>query len=200
LIHGRAALLVIDLQRDFATQESSFYCPGCHEMLPGVVKLITACRTAGVPVIYTKEVHRAGGIDLGRERTPGEPEHCVLDTPGVELIEEVTPTPNDFVVSKPRYSAFLGTDLGFVLNGLGVRPGDTLIICGAATDVCVHYTAVDAHQRDYWIKIVEDCCAGTNPENHRSALALLEQRQVGSRTTLDKVLGELEIYAKGLKI
>jgi biuret amidohydrolase len=197
MIHGNAALLVIDVQHDFIDEGAPVYCVGGREMLPGIRTLIDECRAAGVPIVYTQEVHRPSRIDMGRELDGAEPDHCLLGTRGVEIMEEVAPGPDDIVVTKPRYNAFLGTDLEFVLNGLQVLPHDTLILCGDSTNVCVHYTAAESHQRDYRIKVVEDCCAGSSPEEHEAALTQIEYLQRGARVKLDEILEDIAAYAGG---
>ena len=196
MIKGRAALLVIDVQHDFIDADAPFPCIGGKEMLPNVKKLIEACRGAGIPVIYTQEVHRLSQVDMGRELEGNEPAHCIIGTKGVEIMEEIAPEANDIIVTKPRYNAFLGTDLTYILNGLHVLPHDTLIICGDATNVCVHYTSAEAHQRDYWIKVVEDCCAGSSLEEHEAALIQLDNLQNGARIKLKDILKDIESYDK----
>ncbi len=188
MLKGNVALLVIDIQHDFIDEGAPVFCVGGKEMLPRARKLIDTCKENGIPVIYTQEVHRPSGIDMGRELDGNEPDHCILGTRGVEIMEEVAPAPDDLVVQKPRYSAFLGTDLPFILNGLNVRPNDTLIICGVATNVCVHYTSADSHQRDYRIKVVEDCCAGSSIEEHEAALTQINYLQHGSRVKLADII------------
>ena len=197
MIHGKAALLVIDVQHDFIDDTAPVHCVGGKEMLPRIKRLIGACRNANIPIIYTQEVHRASGIDMGRELDGSEPNHCLLGTRGVEIMEEVAPDPSDIIVPKPRYNAFLGTDLEFVLNGLRVLPHDTLIICGDATNVCVHYTSAEAHQRDYRLKVVEDCCAGSSWGEHKAALTQINYLQDGARIKLDEILKDIEAYGKG---
>ena len=194
MIYGKAALLIIDIQHDFIDEGAPVFCVGGKDMLPKVKTLIEACREANIPVIYTKEVHRPSGIDMGRELDGNEPDHCLIGTRGVEIMEEIAPLPDDIVVTKPRYNAFLGTDLPFILNGLDVKPNDTLIICGDATNVCVHYTSAEAHQRDYRIKVVEECCAGTSWEEHEAALTQINYLQHGSRVKLEEVLEDIEKY------
>ncbi len=194
MIIGKAALLVIDIQHDFIDDNAPVHCVGGQGMLPRVKILIEACRKAGIPVIYTKEVHRPSGIDMGRELDGNEPDHCLIGTPGVEIMEEIAPLPEDIVVTKARYDAFLGTDLQFVLNGLKVLPNNTLIICGDATNVCVHYTSAGAHQRDYRIKVVEECCAGSSWEAHEAALTQINYLQHGARMKLNEILTEIKEY------
>jgi nicotinamidase-related amidase len=194
MIHGTAALLVIDIQHEFIDEDGAVFCIGGKEMLPRVKTLIEACRAADIPIVFTQEVHRPSRVDMGRELDGNEPDHCLIGSHGVEIMEEIAPEPGDLIVTKPRYDAFLGTDLEYVLNGLGVFPNDTLILCGDATNVCVHYTGAGAHQRDYRIKVVEDCCAGSSPEEHEAALTQLDYLQNGARMSLDEVLAEIVEY------
>jgi nicotinamidase-related amidase len=160
-------------------------------MVPKVKQLISACRAAKIPVIFTQEVHRSTRIDMGRELDRDEPDHCLLGTRGVEIHTELTPGPDDYHIRKARYDAFLGTDLEFVLNGLHVLPHDTLIVCGVATNVCVHYTCAAADQRDYRVKVVEDCCAGRSVAEHDAALTQVNYLQNGSRVTLEEILKDI---------
>ena len=60
-----------------------------------------------------------------------------------------------------------GTDLEIVLRGMGIH---TLVLVGTLTDCCVHYTFVDAHQRDLHVKILVDCVGGFSVEAHEAAL------------------------------
>jgi biuret amidohydrolase len=194
MIIGKAALMVIDVQHDFIDDDAPVHCVGGKEMLPRIQQLIEACRKAKIPVVYTQEVHRASHVDMGRELDGNEPDHCIVGTRGVQIMEAIAPGADDILITKPRYNAFLGTDLEFVLNGLGVLPHDTLILCGDATNVCVHYTGAEAHQRDYRIKVVEDCCAGSSLEEHEAALTQLNYLQNGCRVKLVDILKDLQAY------
>ena len=193
-IVGNAALLIVDMQHDFLADDAAVPCANGRLIIPGIQQLAAAARQIGVPVIYTQEVHRPSRIDFGRELDGVESLHCVDGTHGVEIVPELTLHPSDTLVRKPRYSAFLGTGLPFVLNGVGVRAGDTLIITGVATDVCVHYTAADAHQYDYRVRVVTDCVAGTSPEAHAASLRAIEYLQAYSLTTLEHMLAALATY------
>lgn len=182
LIVGRPALLVIDMQHDFVDPGAGCYASGAERIVARLAALARACRAAGIPVIHTKEMHRPGGVDAGREldsgpgmRTaaPGEPAvpwHTVRGTRGAEIVPELSPEPSDYVVEKPRFSCFLGTELEFLLHGLDVS---TLLLTGVCTDVCVLWTAGDAFQRDYYVRVVEDCTAGSASERHDAALAIM---------------------------
>lgn len=78
------------------------------------------------------------------------------------------------MISKRRYSAFFGTDLEILLKGLGI---DTLYLIGGLTDVCIHYTAVDAHQNDYHIRVVTDAVAGSSQQAQEGALRAIQYLQ-----------------------
>ena len=71
---------------------------------------------------------------------------------------------------------------------------ETLVLTGGLTDVCVHYTFVDGHQRDYFCRVVEDCVAGSSEDAHEAALRAMEYLQTGARRSLDEVLAALEDY------
>jgi len=88
-----------------------------------------------------------------------------------EIIEDLAPGPDDFVIDKSRYSAFYGTRLEPVLNGLGVR---SLVLCGVTTNICVETTARDASQRDYRVFVVSDATGELTRERHENALAILD--------------------------
>jgi nicotinamidase-related amidase len=93
---------------------------------------------------------------------------------------------------KRRYSCFFGTELEILLKGLRVQ---TLILIGGLTDVCVHYTFADAHQHDYYTRVVEDCVGGSSEAAHDGALAAMEYLQAGARRTTAEILDEFAALA-----
>lgn len=197
----RPALLVVDMQHDFLDPESPCYAPGSEEIIPRIARLITVARSRSVPVVFTQEAHRPGRIDSGRELDPGTgasypggdesspvPEHCVEGTPGIEIIDDLEPRPDDPRIAKRRYSCFLGTDLDLLLRNL---EADTLFVTGVDSNVCVLWTVGDAFQRDYHVRVVSDCVAGTSPEEHEAAL-LIMGHLVGGLVKSDEVIETLE--------
>lgn len=169
----KLALLVIDMQHDFVDPSGVYPCVDASTKVLAIKKLADLARATGVPVIYTKEVHRVQKVDFGRELDGGRLFHCLEGTLGAEIVEELSPHESDYVVEKRRLSGFFGTDLEMLLRGLGVA---TLYLTGAATDICVHYTAVDAYQHGFSVRIVEDCVAGTSKAAHEASLSLLKER------------------------
>ncbi|HVW80983.1 MAG TPA: isochorismatase family cysteine hydrolase [Mycobacteriales bacterium] len=161
-----AALVVIDVQHAFAAG------PEWDERIARIDGLACAWRAAEMPVIFTQEVHRASGIDFGRELDGSEDVHCLDDDPSTAIA--MTIEPGDHVITKRRYSCFISTDLDILLRGLGVQ---TVVLCGALTDVCVHYTFADAHQRDLYARVVTDCVGGSSQQASDAALDAMKYLQ-----------------------
>lgn len=201
LLGKSPVLLVIDVQHDFMDSDGAVPCPatsvagGAKEVIENIRRLVNAAKISNIPTIFTKEIHRSSMIDMGRELDGNEPRHCLDGTKGPVLLDELGAeaklAPNQYLVPKRRYSAFIGTDLVFLLNAF---EADTLILTGAATNVCVHYTGADAHQHDYRIKVVEEATAGTSQEAHRAALNSLDYLQNGAIVHLEEVVEAMKAF------
>jgi nicotinamidase-related amidase len=194
LFVGRPALVVVDIQSDFTLPEDDRGIPlmgGHEERIPRAERLVAAAREAGIPVIFFQEVHRPSGVDFGRELDGSEGVHCVEGAPGTDLWPTLRPAEGEFHIVKRRYSGFIGTEFEIVLRGLGVS---TLVLIGGLTDVCVHYTFADAHQRDYYVRVVEDCVGGSSQEAHDASLNAMEYLQAGARRTTEEIVAAFAGY------
>lgn len=195
LIEGRAALIVIDIQKStFAPipddERSIAHMPDYADRMARSKGVIDKAREVGIPVVFIQEIHRADLVDMGRETDGDEEIHCLDSNPLTELaVEEMGIRPNDYKIQKRRYSAFYGTDLEILLRGL---TAETLILVGGLTDVCVHYTFVDAHQGDYFCRVIEDCVAGSSFEAHQASLNAMEYLQHGAIRQLGEVLAAMD--------
>ena len=188
LIVGNPVLVVVDIQEGGAmsAQDAGIpVMPGHAERVAVAEKLLAAARAANVPVVFFQEVHRPSGIDFGRELDGTEGVHCVEGQPGTDLEPTLRPLPDEFHIVKRRYSGFIGTDFEIVLSGL---KASTLILIGGLTDVCVHYTFADAHQRDFYVRVVTDCVGGSSQYRHDAALDAMEYLQTGALRTSDEIL------------
>ncbi|MGH8444630.1 MAG: cysteine hydrolase family protein [Solimonas sp.] len=190
LIVGPAALIVIDAQQggyDPPKHEGrDWRMPGFVEYFANIPGLVAAAREAAVPVIFFQEEHRRNMIDFGRELDGDEQIHCLEGDPGTPVAREVGMCDDDYFIRKRRYSCFFGTELEILLRGLKAQ---TLILCGGFTDVCVHYTFVDAHQHDYHVRVVEDAVAGSSVPAHDASLKAMEYLQHGARRRTTEILG-----------
>jgi nicotinamidase-related amidase len=188
MILGRAALVAVDMQKG-GPGSGIPYMGGQAARIPRAVTLVEAARAAGIPVFFFQEVHRRDMVDFGRELDGTEDVHCLEGAPATALVDELPVLDGDYHIVKRRYSGFFGTDFEIVLRGLGV---ETLILFGGLTDVCVHYTFVDAHQRDYHVRVVEDCCGGSTYARHEAALDAMEYLQTGARRTTEEILAAFQ--------
>ena len=188
MIVGRAALVAVDMQKG-GPGSGIPYMSDRAARIPRAVTLVEAARAAGIPVFFFQEVHRRDMVDFGRELDGAEDVHCFEGAPATALVDELPVLDGDYHIVKRRYSGFFGTDFEIVLRGLGV---ETLILFGGLTDVCVHYTFVDAHQRDYHVRVVEDCCGGSTHARHEAALDAMEYLQTGARRTTEEILAAFQ--------
>ena len=200
LIEGQAVLIVIDIQKgtflapDDADDRAIPHMADYAARMLKSRELVDTARTSGIPVIFIQEAHRPDLVDFGRELDGSEDVHCVEGQPGTPLaVEEMGIRPDDYTIKKRRYSAFFGTDLEILLKGL---KAETVILCGGLTDVCVHYTFADAHQHDYFARVVEDCVAGSSLAAHEASLNAMEYLQTGARRGLTEMLDAMTAHGK----
>ncbi len=161
-------MLVIDIQQeDFVEMNETNQDDPRWNALKNGKRVLDVFRALKLPVIQIKECHRPDMVDFGRELDGSEGIHCIETSPENDYAKLTYPQTGEYLISKRRYSAFFDTDLEILLKGLGV---DTLFMIGGLTDVCIHYTAVDAHQNDYRIRVVKDAVAGSSERAHQYAL------------------------------
>ena len=200
----RTALVVVDMQNGYLHPDGSFArlwpemeagqdfdLSLLRRAIPGCRKLIDGAHEANVPVVYLRYVYRPdyrdGGV-LIQEINPAlkSVNYVVEGTWDAEIVEELTPAPEDFIVDKSRYSGFHATRLETVLRSLQV---DNLVVCGVTTHFCVECTARDAHMRDYRVFVVADATDEVNETWKQTALASFAVG-FGWVVTSDDVVGD----------
>lgn len=186
-IEGKPVLVVVDIQKGGGMKDPPVpHMNDGRAMRANAARLIAAARAGNVPVVFIQEAHRPDLVDFGRELDGVERIHAIETDPSTEIVEDIGYRPGvDYFVRKRRYSAFFGTDLEILLKGLGA---ETLVLIGGLTDVCVHYTFVDAHQHDYFTRVIEDCVVGSTVEAHDASLRAMEYLQTGARRTTAEML------------
>jgi biuret amidohydrolase len=190
MLVGQPVLVVVDYQKGAedgipASEVGIDVMPGGDERVTVAERILAAARTAGIPVVFFQEVHRRSGVDFGRELDGAEGVHCLDGDRATELIDSLRPIEGEFHIVKRRYSGFIGTEFDIVLRGLNAS---TLVLIGGLTDVCVHYTFADAHQRDYYVRVVADCVGGSSVARHDAALDAMEYLQSGAVRTSEEIL------------
>lgn len=184
------ALILIDVQQGevLPGEHGVPHMPGGDERHQRIRELLDAARQGGVPPVFIQEIHKRSLIDFGRELDGSEGVHCLEGDAATELADGLVVHEDEYLIRKRRYSAFFATELELVLRSYGVQ---TLILVGALTDVCVHYTFADAHQRDFHCRVVTDCVGGSSQDAHEAALRAMAYLQRDCLTTSDEVLGGL---------
>jgi len=195
LIVGNPVLLVIDIQKsaflenyDGGIPKMSAYTNAMRQART----VIDAARASDIPVIFFQEAHRPDMVDFGRELDGTEDVHCVEGREGTEIADDIVGLkPDDYVIKKRRYSCFIGTDLDILLRGL---KADTLVMVGGLTNVCVHYTFADGHQKDFYCRVVKDCVGGSDPQAHNAALDAMEYLQTGAVRSSDDIVAAFQSH------
>jgi ureidoacrylate peracid hydrolase len=138
------------------------------KVLPNQAKLLSACRRAGIEVIYTVIENLTAD---GRDRSLDYKISGINVAKGswdAQIPEMVAPLAHEIVLSKTSSSVFISTNIDYLLRNLGVR---FLIMVGVLTDQCVDSAVRDACDLGYLVTVVTDACATHTPERHASSLA-----------------------------
>jgi ureidoacrylate peracid hydrolase len=200
LVHPRhAALIVVDMQNDFCDSNGALARSGSdpsliQAMAPRLLRLLEGARQNGLPIVHVRTEHSPWtdspswlGRHADRPRTVCFPGSWGAEYfPGFEPRADADRQPgsHEFVVTKHRYSGFVGTDLDLVLRSHSIK---SVIMTGEATNVCVESTARDAFMRDYRVAFVSDCTASTVQQAHDATLFTMS-RHFGTVLTGDEVL------------
>jgi maleamate amidohydrolase len=171
---GRPALLLVDMVRAYLQPGSPLYAPAFDAALRSAVPLTGAARAAGVPVIFTNVVYRAGGLDGGLfyRKVPALQAFLAGSAMG-DFDPRLQPEPGELVVSKQYASSFFGTSLAATLTAMGC---DCLLIGGFSTSGCVRATAVDAMQHGFIPYVVREACGDRDSGPHEANLFDLQTK------------------------
>jgi len=181
---GRTALIIIDMINDLEFDGGSDLLPAAKRAAEAILDLSGRARANKVPVVYVNDNY--GQWHSERSRIV---EHAAREgARGRELVRMLQPDRDDYFVIKPQFSGFYSTNLPVLLPKLGAS---RLILTGAATDICVLFTAADAHMRDYDLWVPRDCVASADPQRTDWALEIMadameaEVRPTGDYTLAD---------------
>lgn len=199
-VPSATAVIVVDMQHDFADPEGMFGragipLEGIRQVVAPTQRVLDAARQMETLVVYLAMQFKDDLSDLGSATAPNRIRHLgmgvgeYIDAPdrsrgrvlvegtwNTRIIDELAPQPGDVVIAKHRYSGFFETDLDAVLRARGIT---SLIFTGCTTSVCVESTLRDAFYRDYQCLLLTDCCAeaiGSDRDrtNHDASLTVIE--------------------------
>jgi nicotinamidase-related amidase len=162
----RDALLIVDVFQDFEHEDGDALLGSFRARQPALVRALEDARAADVPVVYANDNHGVWDGDAPRLV------RMALAGKGGSLLEDVAPKEGERFVVKPRYSAFDHTPLEIILRDLDI---ERILLAGAATEMCVIQTAIDAKEEGYKVTILADACATADESIERLAFEYAEQ-------------------------
>ncbi len=191
----RTALLVIDMQNDFVRPGAPMEVPMARRFLPNMQRILRACRSHGVPVIFTQHIlydHvNVSPLEL-RIQPHLQRAGIRYGTEGVDIVSELQPLAEEFVVPKHRYDAFYNTQLETLIRtARGPGQVDTVIITGTVTSICCESTARSAYMRDLKVVFVSDANGGFDEASQQATLETI-RRAFGRVTDTDTVVAEMD--------
>lgn len=183
----KSVLLIHDMQQyflNFYEAEQTLQT----ELISNIVAIKEAAVKAGIPVIYTAQPGQQSREERGLLNDMWGP--GLNKSPAQQkVVEALTPTDTDTVLTKWRYSAFQKSPLEHMMNELDK---DQLIICGIYAHIGCMTTASDAFMRDIKAFMVADAVADFSAEEHMMALNFLAKR-CGSVVTKDNLIDLIAI-------
>lgn len=187
---SRAALVVVDVQNDFADPAGSLSVRGGEAIIGAVNREVATAEDAGAVVAYTQDWHPESTPHFAKDGGIW-PVHCVAGSWGAELHPSLHVAPGAQRVRKGSsgedgYSGFTmrdpvtGVDQPTELDGL-LRAGgvDRVVVCGLATDYCVKATALDAVRLGYTTSVLTDAIAAVALQPDDGLRALEGMREAG---------------------
>jgi isochorismate hydrolase len=169
------AVLILDMLSRFEFPDGAATARAATAIAPRIAKLRQRARKADIPVIYANDnpghwrsdsaaLIRAVGAD---------------DSRGRAVIELLRPGQDDYLVLKPRHSAFYASPLEVILESIGARK---LVLTGVSSHQCVLFTANDAHVRSFEIVVPSDCIGAPTAAQTKLALSYF-RKALGAHVT-----------------
>jgi ureidoacrylate peracid hydrolase len=186
---AHAAVVTVDVQNDFFHNDGYLGKLGApmklvQEMAPRLNRFLNAAREQGVrvihviswhdeqyasPVVTEQKLRHGHKMELNGRQLKDAP-YCLKGTWGADFYG-IDARPGEEIVIKHRYGSFTGTNLDLILRSQGIQ---TVILTGAATNVCVESTAREVYMHDYYLVFVSDCTATMSQEAHDYTLKMID--------------------------
>lgn len=180
----KRALLVIDMQMDFLSDNGSLKVDGALDLIPQINNLAEIYRDYNLPVIFTQDWHSINNSHF-QWRGGMWPVHCVRNTPGADIHPSLVRKDDDINVYKgftsDGYSAF---EDDYITTSL--PNARYFYVVGVATDHCVKHTVLDALARKMQVSVLLDCIQGVDSVASHAALAEMQYRGAKLSTFLSE--------------
>ncbi|HXB89727.1 isochorismatase family cysteine hydrolase [Mycobacterium sp.] len=187
---GSAALVLIDVQRDFYADDAPLPIEGTKTAIPAMARLTSEFRDRALPIVHVVRLYRADGsnADLVRKQAIEKgARYAVPGSVGSQIAEELLPNPveldhelllsgelqqvgpREHVIYKPRWGAFYQTKLEQHIRDTG---SDTLVFAGCNFPNCPRTSIYEASERDFRIVLVSDALSGLDDRGVKESRAI----------------------------
>ena len=172
-LHGNApdscpvVLLLVDVLNDVDFPGNSQLLKSIAALGKNISALKRQCRDAGIPVIYVNDNRGKWRSDFSAVLSHG----LRPGSPGYPMVSQLIPEASDYIVLKPKHSAFYATPIDTLFSYLKVK---TVILAGLITNACILSTASELYVRDLDVYVPSDCVAAPMMRAHRNALELMK--------------------------
>lgn len=174
----KEAVIVIDMVNDFVT--GKFKNEYAQQIIPATQQLLTAAHYHHVPVIYCCDAHLPHDFEL---KVWGE--HCMDGTWGAQIIPELKPQSQDYVLKKRTYCAFFQTGLDSLLRELNVK---NIILTGVVTNICVINSAAAGFFNGYHVIVPPETTASTTTDKTQSSLKYMQHNYATEITAVKDII------------
>jgi len=204
------ALVLIDIQNDYITPGGAWDVLGdkfiLGQFVPNTKRVLDTARHNNILIAHiqftvhadyvaespaflrSRLIRKGDKYDDSNDKTP----YCIDGTWGWQIIDELTPQPNEVVIKKHRPSSFIGTNLDLILRSNDIRG---VVLVGLVTQGCVLATANDTQAFGYCPVILRDCVVSHKPILHDAALLVMSgDKDVVDSGEVIKVWGENDLH------
>lgn len=195
----KAALILLDFQVDVCdsggkmVSQDAAVLNDFKQARTQAAKVLNATRaaTAGPKIVHVMHAFQAGYPEMAGGRLCGMDSYVqqvgafVEGEAGTQIVSELQPQNDEYLIKKHTLSPFASTELGWWLNKRGIN---TVILAGVVTHYAVLATAISAFDAGYEVIVLTDCCMSGTPETHSIALEILGP--ICELTTSDALLAQ----------
>ena len=175
------ALLVVDLQEDFFTDDD--LARQREALIVACNSVVEKAQQAEAVVFEIRTIHDADRSSWSLNMLDDDAGMTIESTPGAAAVDGLM-TSGATIVRKTRDSAFHNTPLAEKLGDRGIT---AIAICGVSTESCIAMTAAEAYARDLHVTLVRDALASVDPDAHTHALDRLSRQYRQAITTSGEI-------------
>ena len=178
------ALLIVDFVNGFADPDE-FGGGNIGSAIQATKRLLAECRSAEVPVAFTRVVYADDGADNGVfcMKAPGLKD-LTENAQGSQVVDDLAPINGEYIVRKTQPSAFFGTSLQ---SWLTTKRADTVLVTGCTTSGCIRASVIDSMSYNFKTIVVTDCVGDRAIGPHEANLFDMEQKYADLMTSAEVV-------------